>query len=376
MIYFDNGATTYPKPMPVLNKAYFAMKYYSFNSGRSGYAQSLKAAKMIYDVREKTADMFNCSPENVVFTKNCTEALNYAIKGSVEHGGHIIISSLEHNSVARVAQKLSDDGVADYDIAEFSFDDDETVNNFERLIKSNTSAIVCMHSSNVFGVVFPITKIGKMCKKHGVRFIVDAAQSAGVIDIDMKRDNIDVLCCPGHKSLYGNMGTGFMCVCDGVKLSTVTAGGTGSDSLKLQQPDYMPDRFESGTLNNSGIISLGEGINFVNKTGIENIYTKEMHQAQNLYAMLSSIKGVKLYTPAPKYMKSVPIVSFNYKDKSSESVASYLADNDICVRAGFHCSPLAHRHFGTLKFGTVRVSLGAFNTDKECSKFYNIIKKM
>ena len=219
MIYFDNGATTYPKPMPVLNKAYFAMKYYSFNSGRGGYAQSFKAAKMIYDVREKTADMFNCSPENVVFTKNCTEALNYAIKGSVENGGHIIISSLEHNSVARVAQKLSDDGVADYDIAEFSFDDDKTVNNFERLIKPNTSAIVCMHSSNVFGVVFPITKIGKMCKKHGVRFIVDAAQSAGVIDIDMKRDNIDVLCCPGHKSLYGNMGTGFMCVCDGVKLS-------------------------------------------------------------------------------------------------------------------------------------------------------------
>lgn len=376
MIYFDNSATSYPKPLSVIRQADCAMRFCSFNSGRGGYAQSLKAAEKIYSVREKTADMFFFKPENIIFTKNCTEALNMAIKGSVKNGDHIIISSLEHNSVSRVVQRLCNDKVISFDIADYSFDEDETVNNFKKLIKPNTKAIVCMHSSNVFGVTFPIEKIGKLCGEKNIRFIVDAAQGAGVADINAERDNIDILCAPGHKCLYGPMGTGFMAIKDGVHLETIVEGGTGSKSLELTQPDFTPDRFEAGTLNNSGIIALGEGIDFVNSKGIDNIYNHELMLSDIIYSELSGIDGIKLYAPMPEKGRSMPIISFNYKDYSSEKVAAFLAENNICVRAGFHCSPFAHKHFKTLDTGTVRISPGFFNTARDCYRFINVVKKL
>lgn len=376
MIYFDNSATTYPKPSSVIRQTYYALKDYSFNSGRGGYVQSLRCASKIYAVREKVADLFGFNPQNIVFTKNCTEALNYAIKGSVKKGDHVIISSLEHNSVSRVVERLFEQNIIDFDVAEYSFDDNETVFNFKSLIKSNTSLIVCMHSSNVFGVTFPIAKIGKLCKEYGVRFIVDGAQGAGVADIDAKRDNIDILCSAGHKSLFGPMGTGFMAFADNVNADTIIEGGTGSNSLDLHQPDFLPDKFESGTLNNSGIIGLGEGIDFINKIGLKNIYSHEISLAKYVYDSLDNVAGVKLYTPKPIEYKFMPIVSFNYKDYSSERVANELANYGVCVRAGYHCSPYAHKHFNTLDRGTVRISLGYFNNDAECNKFVNLVKKL
>lgn len=376
MIYFDNGATSYPKPVSVLKRVGNALRYDSFNSGRGGYAKSLAAAAKIYSVREKIAEMFSFDAANIAFTKNCTEALNIAIKGSLQKGDHAIISSLEHNSVSRVVDKMQNQGIIEYDIAKFSYDDDETVKNFESLIKPNTRVIVCMHSSNVFGVVFPIAKIGAMCKKHNIIFIVDAAQGAGAIDINAKRDNIDILCAPGHKSLLGPMGTGFIALGDNIKLNTIIEGGTGSSSLELAQPSFMPDRLESGTLNNSGIIGLGEGLDYINTVGIDNIYNNELKLNQYLYKQMSAINNVKLYTPYPVSGKSMPIISFNYKDYSSEKVAAILAERDVCVRAGYHCSPLAHKHFNTIKTGTVRVSLGCFNTRNECYKLCTILKNL
>lgn len=376
MIYFDNAATSYPKPSTVLATAFFAMKKYSFNSGRGGYKESIKAGEMIYSVREKVASMFGFEPQNVAFTKNCTEALNMAIKGSVKSGDHIIISSLEHNSVSRVAEKLFDDGTIDYDIAKYSYDDDETVKNFEVLIKPNTTLVVCMHSSNAFGVSFPIAKIGKMCKSHGVRFVVDGAQGAGIADINAKRDNIDVLCAPGHKCLLGAMGTGFIAVRDGLKISTFEEGGTGSNSLSLKQPDFMPDRLESGTLNNSGIASLGKGIDYINSYGTDAVYDHELSLARYTYSALENIPDVIFYTPLPEKGRAMPIVSFNFGDYSSEKVAAVLAENGICTRGGFHCSPLAHKHFGTADRGVVRVSFGMFNTYRECDALVNVVKKL
>lgn len=375
MIYFDNAATTYPKPSSVLASAVLAMKKYSFNSGRGGYKESIKAGEMIYSVREKVASMFGFEPQNVAFTKNCTEALNMAIKGSVKSGNHIIISSLEHNSVSRVAEKLFDDGIIDYDIAKYSYNDDETVANFENLIKSNTTLVVCMHSSNAFGVTFPVAKIGKMCKLHGVRFVVDGAQGAGVADINAKRDNIDILCAPGHKCLLGAMGTGFIAVKDGLKLSTVEEGGTGSNSMSLKQPDFLPDRLEAGTLNNSGIVSLGKGIDYINSYGTEAIYNHEFSLMQHTYKALENINDVVLYTPFPEQGKTMPIISFNFGNYSSEKTAAILAKNDICTRAGFHCTPLAHKHFGTTDRGTVRISFGMFNTYRDCDALVNVVKK-
>lgn len=375
MIYFDNAATTYPKPSSVLASAVLAMKKYSFNSGRGGYKESIKAGEMIYSVREKVAFMFGFEPQNVAFTKNCTEALNMAIKGSVKSGDHIIISSLEHNSVSRVAEKLFDDGIIDYDIAKYSYNDDETVANFENLIKPNTTLVVCMHSSNAFGVTFPVAKIGKMCKLHGIRFVVDGAQGAGVADINAKRDNIDILCAPGHKCLLGAMGTGFIAVRDGLELSTVEEGGTGSNSMSLKQPDFLPDRLEAGTLNNSGIISLGKGIDYINSYGTDAIYNHEFSLMQHTYKALENINDVVLYTPFPEQDKTMPIISFNFGDYSSEKTAAILAKNDICTRAGFHCTPLAHKHFGTTDRGTVRISFGMFNTVRDCDALINVVKK-
>lgn len=376
MIYLDNSATTYPKPLSVVRQADCAMRFYSFNSGRGGYAQSLKTAEKIYSVREKTASMFGYKPENIIFTKNCTDALNMAIKGSVKKGDHIIISSLEHNSVSRVVQRLFLDNTVEYDIADYSFEKEETINNFRRLIKHNTRVIVCMQSSNVFGVSFPIRDIGKICRENNIIFIVDGAQGAGVADINAERDNIDILCAPGHKCLYGPMGTGFMAIRDGLSLETIIEGGTGSKSLELTQPDFTPDRFEAGTLNNPGIIALGEGIDFVRIRGIDNIYNHELKLADTIYDGLSKIDGIKLYTPMPEKGKSMPIVSFNYKDYSSEKVAAFLAENNICVRAGFHCSPLAHKHFNTIDTGTVRISPGYFNKESDCYRFINVVKKL
>ena len=374
MIYFDNGATTYPKPRIVKNKVNLALNKFSFNSGRGGYKNSIESAEQIFSVREKLGDMFNFEPQNIVFTPNCTLALNMAIKGSVEKGTHVIISSLEHNSVSRCVQKLQDDGIITYDVAKYSFDDEETVENFKRLIKPNTSLIVCMHASNVFGVVFPIDKIGKLAHENNIRFIVDAAQSAGVLNIDSKKDNIDILCAPGHKGLYGPMGTGFLAVQDGLELNTIVEGGTGSRSISLTQPDFLPDRLESGTLNNVGIIGLGGGVDFVNYKTVDNIYKHEMELTTFLYEELSKIKGVKLYTPMIQKYKYCPIISFNYKDYSSEKVALYLANKNICVRAGYHCSPFAHNHFKTTKTGTVRICPSVFNSFKECKEFINILK--
>lgn len=376
MIYLDNGATSYPKPTNVLLETQNALKYFSFNSGRGGYKESINSAEKIFSVREKVGNMFGYLPQNVVFTKNCTEALNAAIKGVVNRGEHIIISSIEHNAVFRTVYALADSGYAEFDVADFSYDENETVTNFESKIKSNTSLIVCMHASNVFGVVFPVEKIARLADKYKVKFIVDAAQSAGVLPLNGFSSGIDILCAPGHKSLYGSMGSGFFAVKDGLQIKPFIQGGTGSDSVNSKQPDFLPDRFESGTLNNSGIVSLGAGIDFINKKGRANIYNHEMRLISMLYDELNAINNVKLYTPKPVKNSFVPLLSFNYGDYSSEHVAAYLGEHNIAVRAGIHCAPLAHKYFGTLNTGTVRICPSVFTNERECEFFINTIKKL
>ena len=376
MIYLDNGATSYPKPQSVVNGTLNAIRNYSFNSGRGGYIASVKTSEKIYSVREKIGEMFNFEPQNIAFTMNCTQALNMAIKGSVKKGEHVIISSLEHNAVWRVVNHLKKDGIIDFDLARYNPDEDKTVGNFESLIRSNTSVIVCMAASNVFGVAFPIEKIGKIAKEHGIRFIVDAAQAAGVMPIDAEKCNIDILCAPGHKCLYGNMGTGFIAVREGVSLETIIDGGTGSESLNPYQPEFLPDRLEAGTLNNIGIISLGEGIDFINSKGMNRIYEHELRMTEVLYDGLYRNNNAVLYCLKPCKFRFAPILSFNYKDYPSEKTAVLLAKQDIAVRAGLHCSPLAHKLFNTLDRGTVRLCPSAFTTQRDCENFLNRLKKI
>ena len=233
-----------------------------------------------------------------------------------------------------------------------------------------------MHASNVFGCVFPIREIGKLAHDNGIIFVVDAAQSAGVLDIDAKRDNIDILCAPGHKGLYAPMGTGFITLGDNIKLDTIIEGGTGSESMNLAQPDNMPERLESGTLNNVGISGLLAGTRFVNAKGISNIYKHENRLMQYVYKELSKNQNVTLYTPSFNDFLLAPILSFNYKDYPSEKTASLLAEKNIATRAGFHCSKLAHTAFGTQNRGTVRISPSVFTKYSECENFINILKKL
>lgn len=376
MIYLDNSAATNPKPQEVKNAVSRAMNYYSFNSGRGGYKESVNTSNMIFSCRESLSQMFGFSPENIAFTQNCTTALNYAIKGIVKPGDHIIISNLEHNAVARPVNALFEKGIIEYDLAEFSFDKEEIINNFKKLIKPNTKLIVCMHASNVFGCVFPIREIGKLAHDNGIIFVVDAAQSAGVLDIDAKRDNIDILCAPGHKGLYAPMGTGFITLGENIKLDTIIEGGTGSESMNLAQPDNMPERLESGTLNNVGISGLLAGTRFVNAKGISNIYKHENRLMQYVYKELSKNQNVTLYTPSFNDFLLAPILSFNYKDYPSEKTSSLLAEKNIATRAGFHCSKLAHTAFGTQNRGTVRISPSVFTKYSECENFINILKKL
>lgn len=376
MIYLDNSATTNPKPNNVLASVGYAMKKFSFNSGRGGYRQSVSTAEKIYDVREKIGSLISFSPQNIAFTPNCTLALNMAIKGSVKKGNHVIISCLEHNAVSRPVDALAKKGMITYDVAVLGKSAQETVNNFKRLIRKETSLIICMHASNVFGYVFPVKEIGALCRENGIRFIVDAAQSLGVLNVDGNDCNMDILCAPGHKGLYGPMGTGFMAVGDEIELDTIVEGGTGSSSMSLSQPDFLPDRFESGTLNNSGIIGLGAGVNFVKSKRIDTIYSHEMGLVQMLYKALEKNSNAVLYTPFPEKDSFAPILSFNYADYPSEKTASLLADRGIAVRAGLHCAPLAHQAFGTIDRGTVRISPSVFTTQHECEIFLNTLKKL
>lgn len=376
MIYLDNSATTNPKPINVINTTNFAMKKFSFNSGRGGYKESVDTSSKIYDVREKTANLVGVESQNVAFTSNCTLALNMAIKGILNYGDHVVISGLEHNAVTRPIEALALKGIITYDIFQYSYDKEVILKNIKNLIKPNTRLIVCTQASNVFGCKMPIEEIGHIAKENEIAFIVDGAQGAGVFEIKQKDANFDAYCSAGHKGLYGPMGVGFMAVKDNLKLNTIIEGGTGSSSLKLEQPDFMPDRFESGTLNNSGIIGLGAGIDFVNKKGINNIYSHEIDIIDYIYDELKDLKNVTLYTPSPRKFDTAPILSFNFKDYSSEKTALMLADKSIAVRAGLHCAPLAHVSFKTENRGTVRISPSVFTTQKHAEYFLNTLKKL
>ena len=289
--------TSFPKPQSVIDAMAYAQRCYGANPGRGGHRLSMKAGETVFRTRELLASFFNADSERVIFTSNCTESLNTAIKGSVEKGDHIIISSLEHNSVLRPVHRLYEREIVSYDIAYVNpLSDEETVRNFEKLINNNTKLIVCTYVSNVFGTVLPIKEISSLCRKRAIRFIVDAAQCAGIFRIDMKEDNIDVLCLPCHKGLFGPMGTGAMLLGEDVQLQSITEGGTGSFSLQKEQPDILPDKFESGTMNLPGIAGIYEGVNFIRKYGGERaIHRKEMYLSDILKEDLSTIKGVRIY---------------------------------------------------------------------------------
>lgn len=374
MIYLDNAATTYPKPQSVIKAVDDALKK-SANPGRSGHTLSQSTAISVYEVREKLKDMFSASAvENVVFTLNCTHAINYVLKGLIKSGDRIVTSSFEHNAVMRPLEKLKKQGVH-IDIAEAYPDDKEaTVRSFSRLINTNTKLVICTAASNVIGLKMPIKEIGMMCKQFGISFCVDAAQLAGVCDINMKECNIDYLCIAAHKGLYAPMGTGVLITKDN-RLDTIIEGGTGTASIMLDQPDDLPEMLESGTINVPGIIGLGAGIDFVKSKGFDKIYNHEMGLVKRLYKQLKSTPGVKLYTPEPDD-NYAPVLSFNINGLNSVDSASKLNSLGFATRAGLHCAPFAHKRIGTIESGTVRICPSVFTSGQDIDKFAAAVRQI
>ena len=371
VIYLDNAATTGRKPAGVIKAVDLSLRELSANPGRSGHNASLKAADAVYSAREKTAELFGASgAENVVFTLNCTHSINCVIKGVLKAGEHAVTSSLEHNSVMRPLIKEE----IPFDTAYVSLTDDRiTLREFERKIQRDTRLVICTGASNVLGKTLPIAEIGALCHERGVLFAVDAAQIAGVIPINMREMNIDYLCVAPHKGLYAPMGIGVL-ICEKPIENTIIEGGTGTNSAELVQPETLPERLESGTVNLPAIMGVSAGIDYVKRIGIEKIYAHEMRLIRYLYNELSKIERVQLYTPEPRDGIYAPVLSFNVYGKTSAEVSQYLNEKGIAVRGGLHCAPSAHRQIGTLERGTVRVSVASFNTPAEIGGLIKAIR--
>ena len=364
MIYLDSSATSFLKP-PQVAEAVFRSFNTIGNAGRGAHAPTLNASRLIYDTREKLAALFGTpDPSRIAFTCNATEALKIAIHGAIHPGEHVITTACEHNSVLRPLYLKEKEGTeltiipADkkgrirYDLLESS-------------VKSNTSAIVLTHASNLSGNVTDLAFVSNFAKKHGLLLIVDASQTAGSLPINVVKMGIDILCFTGHKGLFGPQGTGGLYVREGLTLSPLKSGGSGIHSFDRQHPTDMPTALEAGTLNGHGIAGLNAGLDYILSTGVKNIHAKEISLARRFVNGISDISDLKLYGDIDAPLRT-PIISLNIGNMSSASVSDILwEDYEICVRAGAHCAPLMHKTFGTEKQGAVRFSFSCFNTEAE-----------
>ena len=360
MIYLDNAATTVYKPSCVTEAVVNAMSSLG-NSGRGVHGTSLTASRVIYDTRAALAALFNApSPARVAFASNSTEALNTAILGLFSAGDHVISTDLEHNSVLRPLYLLQQQGVA-VDFIPADTQGQIHYEDFEKLLRPNTRAIVCTHASNLTGDTLDIARIGKFAHEHGLLFVVDASQTAGALPIDMAAMHIDVLCFTGHKSLMGPQGTGGLCVAEGVEIRPLKSGGTGVQTYLPHQPVEMPTHLEAGTLNGHGIAGLGAALDFINSVGIETIHNHEMSLMQRFHEGVCNMEGVTIYGDFTS--DRAPIVTLNIGDIPSGEVADILSGEfSIATRAGAHCAPRLHTALGTVEQGAVRFSFGYYNT--------------
>lgn len=367
MIYLDSAATTLQKPPEVYAAVKTAMQTLA-SPGRGGYAAAVRADEAVYGCRVLAARMFDAKPEDIVFTMNATHALNLAIKTLVRRGDRVVISGFEHNAVVRPLYKLGTEPVV---AGRKLFSPEDTLRAFDEAVTEETKAVICTHVSNVFGYVLPVQEISDICHVRGVPFVLDASQSAGILPVSLRMLHAAFVAMPGHKGLYGAQGTGIL-VC-GQLPETLIEGGTGSVSALMQMPDFLPDRAEAGTMNVCGICALQEGLRFVEKTGVKTIAAHEYALQQRLIRHLAQMEGVRVFSDGHD---QTGVVSFLRGNEDCERTAALLAERGVCVRAGLHCAPLAHRSAGSFDTGTVRVSVSAFNTEAEIDALADILKKL
>jgi len=378
MIYFNNAATTWPKPDSVYKAANDFFRNSGMNPGRSGSMEKVDAVQLIYEIREKLADFFSIkNSAHLVFNSGATESLNTVIKGVLKKGDHVIASKVEHNSVIRPLERLIIEREIEVDYIDFDQKSAEVdYKELKNKIKDNTKLIVSSHASNVLGTVNNLEKIGEIAAAENILFLVDAAQSAGVIPIDVDKMKIDFLAVPGHKSLFGPPGIGALYVRNMETLLPLKEGGTGTNSLKTLQPEIMPDYLEAGTLNTVGIIGLGAGLDFILNQGLKNIHQKEMKLLKEIIDGLTSLPKIKVYGKKDIENRTA-VTAFNLDGYSSNQLAFKMQNEyDIQLRGGLHCAPLLHKFLGTDNQGMLRISPGYFNTEAEVNEFLNIIETL
>lgn len=379
MIYFDNAATTFPKPRGVRDEVTRCMREYCGNPGRGAHRLSLAAAEKIYEGRRLTAALFGSdSPENVVFTLNTTYALNIALKSLIAPRSHVVISSLEHNSVYRVVRAMGTNGVeySVLDIPDITLPYGAFCDAFmERLlnvVRPDTRVVAMTHVSNLAPIRLPIERVGQFCASRGIRFILDAAQSAGIYDIDITKMNIDAVCAPGHKALYGPQGVGMAVFHpkyrDVLTLPTIIEGGSGVNSAEGEMPAFLPERFEAGTLPTPAVAGLCEGIKFVREIGTENIRAHLERLGGYMSRGLQKL-GAVVYAP----QLCGESVLFNVPGMSCTDAARRLDDAGICTRSGLHCAPLGHKSLKTGD-GALRASFSYFNTPREIDSMLRVMR--
>lgn len=370
-IYLDQASTTYPKPECVAKAVYEYMTGNGSNINRGCYENAYDTEEVVLETRELLCELFD-GPDckNVVFTKNVTESLNVVLKGFLKSGDHVLVSSMEHNAVMRPIRQLEKNGVA-FDRIPCSEQGELKLQSMEALLKPGTKAVVMMHASNVCGTILPLKEVGAFCKTHGLKFIADCAQTAGTMPISMKEMNIDVLCFTGHKGLYGPQGIGGFILQEEMisEMTPLLSGGTGSISHTEEIPEFMPDRFEPGTMNLPGIFGLNSALEWINEVGIENIYNKERILTRIFLEEIGKLdpKGEKIKLVGKKTEEGrTAVVSIQTPGRDVSEVA-YLLDKNygIMTRVGLHCAPSAHQTLGTYPTGTVRFSFGYFNTEEE-----------
>lgn len=362
MIYMDNAATSWPKPNTVYPRVLQTMKKYGANPGRSSHTMAVEAANLLLYGREMLCQLFNVSdPFRMIFTYNTTDSLNLAIKGTLKEGDHVITTSMEHNSVIRPLMHLANLGI---ETTIVPADSQGLVDpkDIEKSIKPNTRLIVTTHASNVTGTLMPIEEIGTIARNHGIYYLLDAAQTAGSLPMDLSKLPVDLVAMPGHKGLLGPQGTGVLYIREGVDLNQIKEGGTGSLSESIYQPDFLPDRYEAGTLNTPGIAGLGAGVEYILNYGQEKIMNHITNLEKLFLNAFSQIEGVKIYGPTNIKMRC-GIISINIWDRDSREIVNILSQRyNIATRGSLHCSPLAHDTIGTKEQGTVRFSPGVFTT--------------
>ncbi|NFE36185.1 aminotransferase class V-fold PLP-dependent enzyme [Clostridium botulinum] len=367
-VYLDNAATTYPKPEKVYSSILNYMKNVGASPGRGGYENALTGDRMVYKCRQSLINLFNFNKiENVVFTSNITASLNILIKSIVKDGWHVITSSMDHNSVIRPLVSLEKSNKIELDILNCSEEGLINIEDFKNAIKDSTKLVVLSHASNIVGTIQPLEAIGKICKEKGIYFIIDSAQTAGVLPLNFQNLNCNALAFTGHKSLLGPQGIGGFIIDDELNniATNFIEGGTGSLSESTLQPDFLPDKFESGTMNTPGIAGLLAGIEYINEEGLNAIKEREEYLSREFINGLLNIDSVKVYGPLDASLRTATI-SIN-SSKIDNSELGFLLDSEfgIMVRTGLHCAPLAHKTIGSFPQGTLRFSFGAFNDIKD-----------